>query len=295
MAEPILYHRAPAFVEVYARVPRAAAAGLPDREPGALLRRLGHRGDGVGGRQPDRSRRSAPSSPPAASSASAGPSSATPTAADTTHLEVEWGEKVEPDRLDACSRELERKPRAVFVTQSETSTGVVNDIRALNEVARAHGAVLCVDAISGLGAVDLRQDEWGVDVVVSGSQKSLMCPPGPRLRLGLRARDGARRRAARRPLLLRLGADREGPGAGAAELGVHPGGDPVHGPRRRARDDPRRGPRPRSSRATRSSPAPRGPGSRRSGSSASAPDDPTPTSSPSRACPTRSTAPRCRS
>ena len=73
---------------------------------------------------------------------------------------------------------METKPRAVFVTQSETSTGVVNDIRALNEVARAHDAMLCVDAISGLGCVDLPQDEWGVDVVVAGSQKSLMCPPG---------------------------------------------------------------------------------------------------------------------
>jgi aspartate aminotransferase-like enzyme len=68
--------------------------------------------------------------------------------------------------------------RAVFTTQSETSTGVINDVRALNEVAVRHGAVLCVDAVSGLGAVDLPQDEWGVDVVVAGSQKSLMCPPG---------------------------------------------------------------------------------------------------------------------
>jgi aspartate aminotransferase-like enzyme len=66
----------------------------------------------------------------------------------------------------------------VFTTQSETSTGVVNDVRALSEVAAEHDAVLCVDAVSGLGAVDLPQDEWGVDVVVSGSQKSLMCPPG---------------------------------------------------------------------------------------------------------------------
>jgi aspartate aminotransferase-like enzyme len=68
--------------------------------------------------------------------------------------------------------------RAAFVTQSETSTGVVNDVRALNEAARRRGAVLCVDAISGLGAVDLPQDEWEVDVVVAGSQKALMCPPG---------------------------------------------------------------------------------------------------------------------
>jgi serine---pyruvate transaminase len=68
--------------------------------------------------------------------------------------------------------------RVVFVTQCETSTGVVSDIRALNGIARGHGSMLCVDAVSGLGAVDLPQDEWGVDVVVAGSQKSLMSPPG---------------------------------------------------------------------------------------------------------------------
>ena len=60
-------------------------------------------------------------------------------------------------------------PRAIFVTQSETSTGVLNDIRALAEVARAHDSILCVDAISGLGAVDLPQDDWGVDVVVEST------------------------------------------------------------------------------------------------------------------------------
>jgi len=70
------------------------------------------------------------------------------------------------------------KPKVVFTTQSETSTGVLNDIEALAGVARSHGAVLCVDAVSGLGAANLPQDDWGVDVVVSGSQKSLMCPPG---------------------------------------------------------------------------------------------------------------------
>ena len=165
---------------------------------------------------------SPPWSPRAASSASAGPSSATPTAPTPSHLEFEWGEKVDPARLDEALAGLGRPPRAVFVTQSETSTGVVNDIRALNEVATAHGSVLCVDAVSGLGAVDLPQDEWGVDVVVSGSQKSLMCPPGLGFRLGLRAGAGARRREPRPPLLLRLGAHRRGPAGGAAELGRSP-------------------------------------------------------------------------
>src|SRR5206468_8127226 len=70
------------------------------------------------------------------------------------------------------------KAKVLFTTQSETSTGVLNDIRALTETAHAHGAVIAVDAVSGLGVVDLPTDDWGVDVVVSGSQKALMCPPG---------------------------------------------------------------------------------------------------------------------
>jgi aspartate aminotransferase-like enzyme len=51
-------------------------------------------------------------------------------------------------------------------------------VQAIAEVARRHGALLAVDAVSGLGAAELRQDEWGVDVAVAGSQKALMCPPG---------------------------------------------------------------------------------------------------------------------
>jgi len=66
----------------------------------------------------------------------------------------------------------------VLATHSETSTGVVHDVQGLAEATRAHDAVLVVDAISGLGAAELRQDEWGIDVVVGGSQKALMCPPG---------------------------------------------------------------------------------------------------------------------
>ena len=83
-----------------------------------------------------------------------------------------------PERVAEALGALGGPARALFVTQSETSTGVVNDVRALAEVAREHNTLLVVDAISGLGAVDLPQDEWGIDVVVSGSQKSLMTPPG---------------------------------------------------------------------------------------------------------------------
>ena len=177
MAEPIRYHRAPAFVEVYARV--------LERLPQVFQTQnqvLCFAASGTGAMESAVSNLLAPGDPAVvASCGKFGERWAElceAYGAETGHLAVEWGEKVEPGALDEFISGRERKPKAVYVTQSETSTGVLNDVRALNEVARSHGAVLCVDAVSGLGAVDLPQDEWGVDVVVSGSQKSLMCPPG---------------------------------------------------------------------------------------------------------------------
>jgi aspartate aminotransferase-like enzyme len=66
----------------------------------------------------------------------------------------------------------------VFLTHSETSTGVVADVQALAAAARPSGALVVVDAVSSLGAVPLETDAWGLDVVASGSQKALMTPPG---------------------------------------------------------------------------------------------------------------------
>src|SRR4029453_5080578 len=68
--------------------------------------------------------------------------------------------------------------KVAFATLSETSTGIVHDIQAISEVGKRHAVILPVDAVSGVGATELRQDEWGVDVVVAGSQKALICPPG---------------------------------------------------------------------------------------------------------------------
>ncbi len=66
----------------------------------------------------------------------------------------------------------------MFLTQSETSTGVVADVQALAAAAKQAGALVAVDAISSLGAVPLEMDAWGLDAVASGSQKALMTPPG---------------------------------------------------------------------------------------------------------------------
>src|SRR5207244_10801066 len=68
--------------------------------------------------------------------------------------------------------------RVVYLVHSETSTGVVADVQALAAWAKEAGALVVVDAVASLGAVPVETDAWGIDVVVSGSQKALMCPPG---------------------------------------------------------------------------------------------------------------------
>jgi len=96
---------------------------------------------------------------------------------NTEIIDVEWGKAVDPNEI---ARRLKSNPKvkAVFTTLCETSTGVTNDIEAIGRVVKDTEAVLVVDAISGLGAIDLKTDEWSCDVVVSGSQKGLMLPPG---------------------------------------------------------------------------------------------------------------------
>jgi aspartate aminotransferase-like enzyme len=102
--------------------------------------------------------------------------------ADVVPVRYEWGETPSPDDLRAALTEA-GGAAAVFLVHSETSTGVVSDVRALASAAREAGALAVVDAVSSLGAVPLETDDWGLDVVVSGSQKALMTPPG----LGLAA------------------------------------------------------------------------------------------------------------
>jgi aspartate aminotransferase-like enzyme len=92
--------------------------------------------------------------------------------ADVDLLAYEWGDAPAPGDLAG------RGSRVVFLTHSETSTGVVADLRALAAAARDDGALVVVDAISSLGAVPLETDAWGLDVVVAASQKALMTPPG---------------------------------------------------------------------------------------------------------------------
>jgi aspartate aminotransferase-like enzyme len=97
--------------------------------------------------------------------------------ADVQVLEYAWGEI--PSAEDVAARLADLGgAKAVFVTHSETSTGVVCDLQAIAAAAGGSGALVVVDAVSSLGAVPLETDAWGLDVVVSGSQKALMTPPG---------------------------------------------------------------------------------------------------------------------
>jgi aspartate aminotransferase-like enzyme len=93
---------------------------------------------------------------------------------DVDVLAYEWGDSPDPDDVAARARGA----KAVLLTHSETSTGVVADVQALAAAAREVGALSLVDAVSSLGAVPLDTDAWEIDVVVSGSQKALMTPPG---------------------------------------------------------------------------------------------------------------------
>jgi aspartate aminotransferase-like enzyme len=101
---------------------------------------------------------------------------ATAYGADVQELRYAWGETPQPD--DLRTRLDETGAEVVFVVHSETSTGVVSDVQSLASVAKEAGALVVVDAVSSLGAVPLETDAWGLDAVISGSQKALMTPPG---------------------------------------------------------------------------------------------------------------------
>ena len=98
--------------------------------------------------------------------------------AEVTKLKVAWGAAVEPDQVRQA---LKANPeiKAVLITHNETSTGVTNDLESIAKVVKDEfNTLLLVDAISSIGCVPLPVDEWHCDVVVTGSQKGFMIPPG---------------------------------------------------------------------------------------------------------------------
>jgi aspartate aminotransferase-like enzyme len=176
MAAPMLYHRSPAFDELYARV----LGKLP------LVFQTGNdvlafAASGSGAMESAVANLVRPGTPVLACAAGKFGERwielGQAYGADLDRYEPGWGERLDPAEVD---RRLAARPQTevVYATLSETSTGVVHDVQTIAEVARRHGVLLVIDAVSGLGAAELRQDAWGVDVVVAGSQKALMVPPG---------------------------------------------------------------------------------------------------------------------
>lgn len=176
LSEPAIYHRAPAFVELYESVLGRLPAMFASANPVLVFA-----SSGSGAMESAVANLVAPGQ--AILACAAGKFGerwielGEAYGADVIRYEPGWGARLSAAEVD---HQLAEHPDAqlVFATLSETSTGVVHDIQAIAEVVRARGALLVVDAVSGVGAAELRQDEWGVDVVVAGSQKALMCPPG---------------------------------------------------------------------------------------------------------------------
>jgi len=97
---------------------------------------------------------------------------------EVEEISVEWGYPVKPEVV-AEKLKKEKDIKGVFVQASETSTGVYHDIKTLASIVKNYKDTLfIVDAISALVAHDLRTDEWGIDIMVGGSQKGVMLPPG---------------------------------------------------------------------------------------------------------------------
>jgi aspartate aminotransferase-like enzyme len=97
---------------------------------------------------------------------------------DVKEIEVEWGYAVKPEDIESAL-ESDKDIKGVFIQACETSTGVYHDIEAVGNIVKKHEDVLfIVDAISALVAHDIKTDEWGIDIMVGGSQKGLMLPPG---------------------------------------------------------------------------------------------------------------------
>lgn len=97
--------------------------------------------------------------------------------ADVLRLRVPDGEPIDPEDVDRILAE-NSKVTTVFVTHNETSTGVTNDLPALAAVVKGRGKLLAVDSVSGAGCLPLETDGWQIDVLVTGSQKGWMAPPG---------------------------------------------------------------------------------------------------------------------
>ncbi len=98
---------------------------------------------------------------------------------DVEKMDFEWGTAADPEKIrERLAADTRHEIKVIMVTHNETSTGVFNNIEKISAARGDHPAIMIVDAVSSLGAIDVQMDNWKLDVVLSGSQKALMLPPG---------------------------------------------------------------------------------------------------------------------
>jgi serine---pyruvate transaminase len=177
MAQPILHHRAPAFMEIMAQV-REDLKYLFETEQEVLM----FVATGTGAMEGAVANTLSPGD--TALVAEGGKFGERWTELCTVYgvkvdlMKIEWGYAADPQEV---ARRLDANPaiKAVFVQANETSTGVQHPVQELAAVVKNRpGTILVVDAISALGGYPLPMDEWGIDILVAGSQKAMMLPPG---------------------------------------------------------------------------------------------------------------------
>jgi len=94
-------------------------------------------------------------------------------------LDTPWGQAISPEMLrEKLAQDTNKEIKVVTLTHNETSTGVMNDVKSLCEIIKEHGALSVVDGVTSVAAVPVKTDEWGIDILVSGSQKGFMVPAG---------------------------------------------------------------------------------------------------------------------
>jgi aspartate aminotransferase-like enzyme len=177
MARPIIHHRAPEFAQMFAQVREDLKWLFQTRNDVLILA-----SSGTGGMEGAVSNFLSPGDK--ALCVNAGKFGerwvklCQTFGAQVTEIKVEWGRAVDPQVVaDALKKDPSIK--AVYVQASETSTGVAHDVKTLAEIVKSYeGTILVVDAITALGVFDIKTDVWGIDVVITGSQKALMLPPG---------------------------------------------------------------------------------------------------------------------
>lgn len=176
IAEPVLHHRTVEFEAIFARILRRLKIVFQTEQPCFVVTSTG-----TGGME--------------ASLVNAVPRGSTVLSIDTgkfgqrwhemaktlgynsIHLTFNWGEDIDPQQVEDI---LKKHPdcKAILVQACETSTGALLPVRELAQITQNTDTILVVDAITGLGALDLPMDRWGIDVLIGGSQKALMLPTG---------------------------------------------------------------------------------------------------------------------